>query len=192
MRTLKRVRNIILNVLIFAICIAVAFLASKYMFTTIEVIGTSMETTVHNGDTVLIYKPLQNYRYGDIVVFDSHQVNSNGDERYLIKRIIGMPGDTVEIIQNPDDGKYYVWRNGEKLEEDYVLEENAMTAEMARVTVPEGKFLYMGDNRKDSYDSRASGTLRDFSDIVGLVIMRYVDPDDGIMNDLSIVKRLSK
>lgn len=86
---------------------------------------------------------------GDIVVFDSEETGKN-----LIKRLIGLPGDTVFI---DSDGKVYI--NGTPSEESYVV--NQVTSNIAiylnlpqTYTVPEGCYLFFGDNRANSYDAR--------------------------------------
>ena len=166
----KAIRNTILNILYVVICGVIAYCLATYLFTTIPVEGGSMEANFHNEDKVLLLKPVKNFRYGDVVVFKSGTFDEKGNERYFIKRIIGMPGDTVEIIRDPDDGVYYVYRNGEKLIEEYIG--SAMKSEMSRRTVPEGQFFYMGDNRGNSTDSRVLG-CRSFDSILGRVILRY-------------------
>lgn len=182
----RQTRSVIFNILFLLICAAIAFGVSKYIFTTIPVDGISMEQTLHNGDKILLYK-VGNYRFGDVVVFDSHQRDSNGNEKYLVKRIIGLPGDYVEILLDEEDGNYYVWRNGEKLQEEYTNPEQPMHREMARVTVPDGKFFYMGDNRGPSADSR-EGPLGDLDSILGRVLLRYQTIDGDF--DISVINRV--
>lgn len=180
----KAIRNTILNILYVVICGVIAYCLATYLFTTIPVEGGSMEANFHNEDKVLLLKPVKNFRYGDVVVFKSGTFDGEGHERYFIKRIIGMPGDTIEIIRDQADGVHYVWRNGEKLVEDYIGSE--MKNEMARVVVPEGQFFFMGDNRASSTDSRVLG-CRSFDSILGRVIMRYAG---GLTNlDVEIVHR---
>lgn len=181
----KAIRNTILNILYVVICGVIAYCLATYLFTTIPVEGGSMESTIHDDDKVLLLKPVKNFRHGDIVVFKSGTFGGDGNERYFIKRIIGLPGDTVEIIKDPEDGVFYVWRNGEKLVEEYIG--SAMKAEMPRVVVPEGQFFYMGDNRGNSTDSRALG-CRSFESILGRVLLRY---SGGLADlDIEIVHRL--
>lgn len=83
---------------------------------------------------------------GDIVMFRSDEL-----DELLVKRVIGLPGDTVSLV----DG--YVYVNGEKLEEDYLARqgETYPTGNAAVFEVPEGCFFVLGDNRTGSYDSRA-------------------------------------
>ena len=180
----KVIRNTILNILYVVICGVIAYCLATYLFTTIPVEGSSMEANFHTGDKVLLLKPVKNFRHGDVVVFKSGTFDGEGNERYFIKRIIGMPGDTIEIIQDPTDSVYYVWRNGEKLVEEYIS--TAMKNEMARIIVPEGQFFFMGDNRGNSTDSRVLG-CRSFENILGRVILRYAGDLTNL--DIEVVHR---
>ncbi len=181
----QNLQKILVNVVIIALLVIISYGLSQYLFTSIPVSGISMADTIQDKDVLLLYKQ-GNYKKGDIVVFNSHKV-ANGEERYLVKRIIGLEGDTVEIIQDETDGLYYVWLNGEKLQEGYINSVNLMDAEMARITIPEGQFFYMGDNRGVSLDSRTTGELGNMKDIVGRAIMSYVIADF----DFDILERVA-
>lgn len=84
---------------------------------------------------------------GEIVVFYSEEL-----EEMLIKRLIGLPGDTVEIRPS-DDGYASVWVNGEKIDEPYVVN-NIKISEEQVFNVPDEHYLFLGDNRAGSWDSR--------------------------------------
>lgn len=129
----------------------------------------SMEPNFYEGDYIITFK--QAYRLssperGDIVVFHSDLKDDKGRDKNLIKRIIAMGGDTVEII----DG--YVYVNGEKLDEPYVYEPGT-SGYMEKTTVPEGMLFCCGDNREVSVDSRSSevGFINE-DDLLGKVILR--------------------
>ena len=118
---------------------------------------TSMVPTLEPNDYLIIYK--QAYRNadperGDIIVFQSDMVDANGKNKLLIKRVIGLPGDVLTI----QDNKVYI--NGELYEEDY-LKDGITPGDIRDLTIPEGYYFAMGDNRVSSIDSR--------SDEVGLV-----------------------
>ena len=85
-----------------------------------------------------------------------------------MKRIIGMPGDTIEVKNS------VVYRNGEPLEEDYIAQGYFGCGEMTGpVTIEEGHVFVMGDNRPDSYDSRFAGVGQvSADDIIGGVVCR--------------------
>ncbi len=171
----QKLQKILVNIVIIALLVIISYGLSQYLFTSIPVSGVSMADTIQDEDVLLLYKQ-GDYQNGDIVVFNSHKV-TNGEERYLVKRIIGMEGDTVEIIQDKTDGNFYVWLNGVKLVEEYINQDNPMAEEMARITVPEGQFFYMGDNRGVSLDSRTTGDLGYVDDIVGRAVLSYVIED---------------
>lgn len=123
-----------------------------------SVIGSSMEPTLYNGQEVLIDRfsyYISSPDTGDIVVF---LPNGNENFHYYIKRIIGVPGDTVLI----SDGIVYV--NGEVLESRYVMdmiEDGGIAA--SGITLGEDEYFVLGDNRNNSEDSRSSnvGIVRD-------------------------------
>ena len=112
---------------------------------------SSMSPTIEPGDRVIGLRFLKDYQRGDIIVFD----DPDREGRYLIKRIVGMPGDRVSFLAE-DDGTCSVSVNGKKLEEPYLPEAMLLGAEFEdlSVTVPEGSYFCMGDNRNNSMDAR--------------------------------------
>lgn len=153
-----------------------------YHFNIAFVPTASMTPTLKVG-AVFIYKigPASEFDYDDIVVFYPYPKEdvsvSNGfevlynqrikKEIMYVKRLIGLPGDVLEIR----DG--FVWRNGERLDPDYLSEETLGT--MEAYTVPEGYFFCMGDNRNNSLDSRYLGPFPE-SSFVGKVILSFNRP----------------
>ena len=142
----KRIFKEILSwVLVLAAAFLLALLINKFLILNEEIPSGSMENTIMTGDRVFTYG--QAYLFsdperGDIIVFpfpDDESVD-------YIKRIIGLPGETVE----GKDGLVYI--NGEPLEESYVKEE--IDEDFGPFTVPESSYFMMGDNRNDSADSR--------------------------------------
>lgn len=135
----------VLATVILALCLAVllrGFVAQAY-----EIKGSSMEPTFSEGQKVMVHKlapALTAVGRGDVVIFDSPL--EAGKE--LIKRVIGVGGDSVEIRR----GRVYV--NGEMLDEGYVIPEPPDTGERIQVLVPRDHFFVMGDNRIQSRDSR--------------------------------------
>jgi len=153
--------------ILIAVAIAAVILA---LLKPIIIQQQSMEPNFYSGDYVITSRQAYNIfgdpQRGDIIVFKSDLYTDEGEAKNLIKRIIGLPGDTVEII----DGEVYL--NGEMLNEEYI-KEPGLSGEMEAVTVPEGELFVMGDNRRVSQDSRsgAVGTISQDT-IVGKVVVR--------------------
>jgi len=129
--------------------------------------GQSMEPNLHDGEYVLIDKIsylLHPPERGDVVVFAPPN-----NERDYIKRVIGLPGDTVEIR----GGQVLV--NGVALDEPYL--QNRTNVEMPARSVEEGRYFLMGDNRNNSSDSRSFGAINPQS-IVGRAWLVYWPPSD--------------
>ncbi len=153
--------------ILIAVAIAAVILA---FFKPIIIQQQSMEPNFYSGDYIITSRQAYNLfgdpQRGDIIVFDSGTYTEDGQAKNLIKRIIGLPGDTVEIM----DGEVYL--NGEMLTEDYI-KEPGLSGEMEAVTVPEGQLFVMGDNRRVSLDSRSGsvGTISQDS-IIGKVVVR--------------------
>ena len=82
---MSKVAKIIVDILLVIVCVVGAYFLSNWLFTTIPVSGTSMTETIQDGDNVILYKQ-GNYRYGDIVVFNTHVQTESGESHY-IKRI---------------------------------------------------------------------------------------------------------
>lgn len=130
-------------VLPFAVEIVVVLFILKFLFFFVVVPTGSMIPTIDEHSLLFatrVHNP-ENLQYGDVVVFDSDELGIT-----LVKRLVGLPGDTVELI----DGQLY--RNGEFCSEDYVYYYKA--GETLSFTVPEGCYLFFGDNRRGSLDAR--------------------------------------
>lgn len=120
---------------------------------------TSMYPTLQEGDYLFIFRT-NDYARGDIVVFNSDALGEDN----LIKRVIGVAGDTVAIY----DGKVYL--NGDALEEPY-LDASVVTDGQLTVKVSEGCVFLLGDNRPVSIDGRAFGEVA-VSDVLGEAKLR--------------------
>ena len=132
-----------------------------------------MQPTFYSNDYVIVSK--QSYHLfgdiqrGDVIVFRSSLLDEQGHQKSLIKRVIGLPGEVIEIHEG------YVFINGQPVQEDY-LAEQGVSGDMEPVTVEEGKVFVMGDNRNVSADSRDSyiGSF-DRKNIVGIVRFKIVN-----------------
>ena len=145
---MNRIMRELLNTAIYLLCVLGAvWLVITFVGQRSEVEGASMENTLHNGDNLIVDK--LSYRFHDperfdIIVFPFQFQ----DNTYYIKRIIGLPGETVEIR----DGHIYIDGSSEPLED--VETKEYMVGNYGPYTVPEGCYFVMGDNRNDSKDSR--------------------------------------
>jgi len=163
------VETLVLTVLIF---LGIqTFVAQPY-----KVQQGSMETTLMPDQYVLVDKLTPRwapYARGDIVVFDPPETWSSGGGVPFIKRVIGLPGDRIEL----QDGKVLV--NGVELDEPYIFEEDgvpqttdAQAGGASQWLVPEDELLVMGDHRQDSADSRSFGPI-EIRHVIGRAWLRY-------------------
>lgn len=164
----SKLHNLLEWVVYLMIVVVLAFLLLNYVAQRTLVDGTSMNPTLQNNDSVLVEK--LSYRFGeperyDIIVFRFLPK----EETYYIKRIIGLPGETVQII----DG--YVYINGELLEDDPLADDVMDIAGRASepITLGENEYFVLGDNRNGSSDSRMEsvGNVTE-SQIVGKAFIR--------------------
>lgn len=112
---------------------------------------TSMQSTLNPNDYLIMYKRAYVHHQperGDIIIFQSQLLDDRGKPKLLIKRVIGLPGDTITI----SDGQVYI--NGMAYDEPY-LKDGYTTGQIYNYTVPKGKYFVMGDNRVVSVDSRS-------------------------------------
>lgn len=129
----------------FAIAIVLAAFIITFIAQSFVVEGSSMEPSLHNRERLLVNKLVYRFREpqrGDVVVF-RYPANP---KRKFIKRVIGVPGDVVEVR----DG--HVILNGQVLEEDYTMD--LTYGVFGPEVVPEGHYFVLGDNRNNSDDSR--------------------------------------
>lgn len=149
------------------ISIVIALVITAFIKPTM-VQGQSMEPTLSENDLLIINQLLYNKEEpgrGDIVVFESNQLDTKGNPKLFIKRVVGLPGEKI-IIR---DGKVYI--NGEALYEEYLTEE--YTYGDIEEVIPENRIFVIGDNRSSSLDSRNSeiGSIK-IDDIIGQAVMR--------------------
>ena len=134
----------------------VALIVKVFLFQAFVIPSESMVPTLEVGDRVLVNKlsyHLHDIHRGDVVVFERPPAAATpGDDSDLIKRVIGLPGDTVE----GSGGVVFV--NRQPLDERY-LPQGAVTQDFAEVEVGDHEVFVMGDNRQNSRDSRFFGPV---------------------------------
>lgn len=148
-----------------AISIFVVVLIFTFVFRIVQVKGTSMLQTLQDSDRIITTNLFYEPKPGDIIV-----CNSVGLKETIVKRVIGVSGDTIDI----DFEKGIVYRNGEVLEEEYINNPTTRNYDVNfPVTVPEDSVFVLGDNRKVSLDSRSSDVgFVEKEQITGKVIFR--------------------
>ena len=166
------VKDLLFLCLYILIVIGICWAVLTYVGQRTEVSGESMSNTLHSGDTLWIDK--LEYEFGspkrfDVVVFPYGE----DDDTYYIKRIIGLPGETVYI---DEDGTIYI--NDEPLEGDKygreVIAEDKRGVASEEITLGDDEYFVLGDNRNNSRDSRVSdvGNIHK-NDIIGRAVFRF-------------------
>ena len=155
--------------------VVIVTLISRFLLTPFRVEQSSMAPTLESGEHLIVDRvtPLfDELSRGDIVVFTPPESWGMSDATPYVKRIIGLPGDTI-VIDNGD-----VFRNGDLLVETYLAPGTTTAArwDVRSFTVPEGQIFVMGDHRLVSDDSRGRGTIP-ISAVIGRVAIRYLPLD---------------
>lgn len=172
MNILRKIYNFLLDtVQTFLIAAAVFLVIYVFLFRPFEVKGESMYPNFYNNEYVLtnlVSLRFQNPKAGDVIVFKAPL----DSEKDYIKRVIGTPGDTISI----KDGQVYV--NDQRLNETAYLKPDVKTypgnflTDTNSITVPEGKYFVLGDNRINSSDSREWGFVKK-DEIIGNSMFVY-------------------
>jgi signal peptidase I len=151
-----------------AIAVALYLVIQTFLLQTFRVEGRSMQDTLQPEEHLLIDKltpRFTGYHRGDVVVL--HPPDRAEDTTPYIKRVIGEPGDHLEIR---DD---HVWVNGAELDEGYVNPRYPTEpGEWTTYDVPDGELIVMGDHRNASLDSREFGPVKE-SEVIGRALLRF-------------------
>lgn len=160
------------------LCLTIAFLAAfllkNYLIINADVPTGSMENTIMPGNR-LIGNRLAYWKddpeRGDIIIFHY----PDNEEELYVKRVIGLPGETVVI----EDSKVYIDGSPVPLAENYLKEEWVVETGPFEFEIPEGSFLVLGDNRNDSWDARYwSNTYVAKDKILGRAVFIYWPYED--------------
>jgi signal peptidase I len=170
--------------------VAIVLLVKAYVVNPYRIPSSSMEPTLHCAqpasgcearfsDRVLanrfIYH-VRDPRRGEIVVFDTPDAArvKCGAGGTFVKRLIGLPGETLEVRLRRGEG--YVFVNGRELDEPYIGDGRRSTEEFGPVKVPQNAYFMMGDNRSQSCDSREWGSVPR-QNLIGKVFATYWPPN---------------
>lgn len=165
----------------FALAIAIIIPIRLFLFQPFFVEGESMEPTFKDNEYLIVYEhgykqvkignwtvlePSKEFKRGDVVVFHP-PVN---DKKYYIKRVVGLPGESIAIV----GGQVVLYSEkkpeGEILPEKYI-ERDAELTDMPKTKIAEDEYFVMGDNRMFSFDSRNFGAIQKDA-LVGRVLLR--------------------
>ena len=141
---LQELREWVVTILV---AVVIALVVRTLLFEPVRVDGSSMSTTLSNGEVMFVTKP--EYLLGDPQRFDvviCHYPNRGNTN--FVKRVVGLPGDTIEIVNG------YLIVNGQMYEEPYIQYRSHDT--LSPFTLGEDQYFVMGDNRANSNDSRSS------------------------------------
>jgi signal peptidase I len=126
-----------------------ALLAAACDTSRVKIEGEAMSPTLENGSNARITRMVGTLRRGDIITFDYPLDRS----KHFLKRIVGLPGEEIEIT----NGRVVI--DGKPIDEGYVVDANRGSYTAPAIEIPAGEYYVMGDNRRNSSDSRHWGTV---------------------------------
>ena len=160
------IREFIIDFVKLIVVIIIILFLMIYVVSITQVVGSSMSSTLENGDVLILNK--FKYRFTDIKRGDIISLEY-ADTKYLIKRVIGLPGDNISIKNNN------LYLNGELYVENYLDEglvyDDFDLSDLGYETIPDDMYLVLGDNREDSLDSREIGLISK-DEVIGKVSFR--------------------
>lgn len=159
-------------VFLLAACLGIsAGIFTAVAFQVSEISDNGMLPSYEEGEHILVsrlaFTKGKKPKQGDVILMKNQVYAATGESAITIKRVIGVPGDSVMIT----DGQVYV--NNRQLPESYVFTEG-ISGELEEIEIPEGKFFVLGDNRAASTDSRHEAVgLVDEEELLGKVILKW-------------------
>lgn len=166
----------------FVFVLAAVLLLTAFVFKHSVVEGASMNNTLSDGDHLIISDLFYTPERGDIVVFEDY---STILKKAVVKRVIALPGETVQVVRNADGRSVTVYVNGEALEEEYAYyAPSGHLDECGPITLGDDEVFVMGDNRLNSTDSCDAGVGPiKIDSILGKVLFRFFPFDSfGTVN----------
>ena len=144
-------KNWVKELLPYIIILILVIIIKQFVITPVMVDGTSMYPTLEDGDIMILNR--LKYKFSDIKRFDIVVIHDHNT--YIITRVIGLPGDKVEYIND----KLYI--NGKKVKEKFshALTEDYNIGSLGKTKVPKNQYFVVGDNRINSLDSRTIGFI---------------------------------
>ena len=142
----EKVKGILKTILTYVLIVFAVIIIRIFFIDPVRVDGKSMNTTLANGEIMILNKIA--YRTGNIKRFDIVVIDE--DDKYIIKRVIGLPGESVEYKNN------VLYINGKQMEDPYpsTKTDDFSIQDVGHKKVPGDTYFVMGDNRADSLDSR--------------------------------------
>jgi len=180
----------VLGIIVFIICVVIGtLLINTFVFRSYHVVGPSMETTLYTGDRLIVdrlavtWQQLFNKSYlperGQVIVFTNPNYSEGVQDRYLVKRVIGLPGERVVL----KDGQFTVYNdenpNGFNPDDDNNGEPGSPTTGEVDTTVPANEIFVSGDHRTGSFsfDSRNGLGTVPLYDVIGPASFRIFPLD---------------
>lgn len=165
METSEKRKNILKEVISYIFIILLVIIIRIFIFDPIRVDGPSMNNTLVDGQILILNKI--SYKKSDIKRYDIVVVKLDNGEK-IIKRVIGLPNDEIEIKDNK------IYANGEELDNSFAstyTEDFNMEEKLGMKKVPGDRYFVLGDNRDISKDSRVLGFIRE-DQIIGKAVFR--------------------
>ncbi|MDD3048530.1 MAG: signal peptidase I [Bacilli bacterium] len=162
-------KKVIIKILEYGSIVLAVILIRIFIVTPVQVDGISMNDTLHDNDIMILN--IIKYKFNDIKRFDIVVIDYEEADEYLIKRVIGLPGEYIEY----KDNKLYI--DGKYIKEPYLdtTTYNFNLEEYGYSEIPKDTYFVMGDNRKNSTDSRVIGFInkKDIKGSANLVIFPF-------------------